>query len=199
VSQAACSYSWIRPPSRPLRCSCAVGGARTAPAPRSVCATRDKRHTLIKATLGSGGLVEIGEPERTFTVEPLEDPVPRELPAEPAESPASPSPAQEPIEQRGRGRRERGARLHRAGRGLADLACRSGGRGLPTSKRRLRRALARGATSSSPAVSTVHSPSPGTDAPSTPRLLAAVAAASMRPKIPKRPRPISRDAPGQTR
>jgi len=44
-----------------------------------------------------GELVEIGDPERTFTVEPLEDPVPRELPAEPAESPA-PSPAEEPIE-----------------------------------------------------------------------------------------------------
>jgi hypothetical protein len=45
-----------------------------------------------------GELVEIGDPERTFTVEPLEDPVPRELPAEPAESPATPSPAEEPIE-----------------------------------------------------------------------------------------------------
>ena len=29
--------------------------------------------------------MEIGDPERTFTVEPVEDPVPRELPAEPAE------------------------------------------------------------------------------------------------------------------
>jgi hypothetical protein len=42
--------------------------------------------------------VEIGEPERTYTVEPLEDPVPRERPAEPAESPAGPSPAEEPSE-----------------------------------------------------------------------------------------------------
>jgi hypothetical protein len=42
--------------------------------------------------------VEIGDPERTFTVEPLEAPVPRERPAEPAESPATPSPAEEPIE-----------------------------------------------------------------------------------------------------
>lgn len=42
--------------------------------------------------------MEIGDPERTFTVEPLEDPVPRERPAEPAESPATPSPAEEPIE-----------------------------------------------------------------------------------------------------
>jgi hypothetical protein len=39
--------------------------------------------------------VEIGEPERTFTVEPLEDPVPRERPAEP---PDAPSPTEEPIE-----------------------------------------------------------------------------------------------------
>jgi hypothetical protein len=44
------------------------------------------------------GTVEIGEPERTYTVEPLEDPVPRERPAEPAEQPAGPSPAEEPIE-----------------------------------------------------------------------------------------------------
>lgn len=42
--------------------------------------------------------MEIGEPERTYTVEPLEDPVPRERPAEPAEQPAGPSPAEEPIE-----------------------------------------------------------------------------------------------------
>jgi hypothetical protein len=42
--------------------------------------------------------MEIGDPERTFTVEPVEDPVPRERPAEPAEQPARPSPAEEPIE-----------------------------------------------------------------------------------------------------
>jgi hypothetical protein len=42
--------------------------------------------------------VEIGDPERTYTVEPLEDPVPRELPTEPDEAPASPSPAEEPSE-----------------------------------------------------------------------------------------------------
>jgi hypothetical protein len=47
---------------------------------------------------GRGELVEIGDPERTYTVEPLEDPVPRELPAEPAESPVRPSPAEEPSE-----------------------------------------------------------------------------------------------------
>jgi hypothetical protein len=41
--------------------------------------------------------VEIGKPERTYTVEPLEDPVPRELPTEPAEPPVEPSP-KEPIE-----------------------------------------------------------------------------------------------------
>jgi len=33
--------------------------------------------------------VEIGEPQRTYTVEPLEDPVPRESPpAEPDDAPA---------------------------------------------------------------------------------------------------------------
>jgi hypothetical protein len=31
--------------------------------------------------------VDIGEPERTYTVEPLEDPVPRQLPETPAEAP----------------------------------------------------------------------------------------------------------------
>jgi len=41
--------------------------------------------------------LEIGEPERTYTVEPVEDPVPREVPAEPAEQPPTPSP-EEPIE-----------------------------------------------------------------------------------------------------
>ena len=42
--------------------------------------------------------MEIGEPERTYTLEPLEDPVRRELPAEPSELPATPSPAEEPVE-----------------------------------------------------------------------------------------------------
>ena len=42
--------------------------------------------------------MEIGDPERTFTVEPVEDPVPRELPAQPAEQPVRPSPAVEPNE-----------------------------------------------------------------------------------------------------
>jgi len=32
--------------------------------------------------------MEIGEPRRTVTVEPLEGPVPRELPEEPEEEPA---------------------------------------------------------------------------------------------------------------
>ncbi len=41
--------------------------------------------------------MEIGDPERTFTVEPVEDPVPREHPAEPSEQPAKPSPVEEPI------------------------------------------------------------------------------------------------------
>ena len=42
--------------------------------------------------------MEIGEPERTYTVEPLEDPVPRELPTEPPEQPARPIPTEEPSE-----------------------------------------------------------------------------------------------------
>ena len=51
----------------------------------------------LRHVLRVGGLVEIGEPERTYTVEPVEDPVPRERPAEPAE-PAGPPPAKEPVE-----------------------------------------------------------------------------------------------------
>jgi hypothetical protein len=31
--------------------------------------------------------MQIGDPIRTYTVEPLEDPVPREVPVEPAEDP----------------------------------------------------------------------------------------------------------------
>ena len=52
---------------------------------------------LLQVRFGLGGSVEIGEPERTYTVEPVEDPVPRERPAEPAE-PAGPSPAEQPAE-----------------------------------------------------------------------------------------------------
>lgn len=41
--------------------------------------------------------MEIGEPRRTYTIEPAEDPVPREeptpAPEEPAEAPAEPQPA----------------------------------------------------------------------------------------------------------
>jgi hypothetical protein len=42
------------------------------------------------------GAMEVGEPSRTYTVEPLEDPVPREAPApeepseEPLEAPSEP-------------------------------------------------------------------------------------------------------------
>jgi hypothetical protein len=43
--------------------------------------------------------VEIGEPQRTYTVEPIEDPVPRESPA-PEEEPAEP--VREPEEVPGR-------------------------------------------------------------------------------------------------
>jgi hypothetical protein len=32
--------------------------------------------------------VEVGEPKRTYTVEPLEDPVPREAPSEPPSEPS---------------------------------------------------------------------------------------------------------------
>jgi hypothetical protein len=59
---------------------------------------RNTSNNYSERTVGVRGLMEIGDPERTFTVEPVEDPVPRELPAEPAEQPARPSPAEEPTE-----------------------------------------------------------------------------------------------------
>ena len=48
----------------------------------------NNRDTFVAASVRVGGLLEIGEPERTYTVEPVEDPVPRELPAQPAEPPS---------------------------------------------------------------------------------------------------------------
>jgi hypothetical protein len=38
--------------------------------------------------------VEVGEPKRTYTVEPLEDPVPREVPSEPPIEPSEDGTAQ---------------------------------------------------------------------------------------------------------
>jgi hypothetical protein len=49
-----------------------------------------------KQRMGRVAIMDVGEPERSFTVEPLDDPVPRELPLpetpaeEPAEHPAEP-------------------------------------------------------------------------------------------------------------
>jgi hypothetical protein len=54
------------------------------------------RNTFPASSIGFGGLLEIGEPERTYTVEPVEDPVPRETPAEPADQPQTPS-REEPV------------------------------------------------------------------------------------------------------
>jgi hypothetical protein len=65
--------------------------------PQALAPRRNRRHPLTQPRLGVG-IVEIGEPERTYTVEPLEDPVPRERPGEPAQQPAGPSPAEEPVE-----------------------------------------------------------------------------------------------------
>jgi hypothetical protein len=62
------------------------------------CGVSKQTQHFEQRTFGVRGLMEIGDPERTFTVEPVEDPVPRELPVEPAEQPARPSPAEEPIE-----------------------------------------------------------------------------------------------------
>jgi hypothetical protein len=40
--------------------------------------------------------MQIGPPKRTITVEPIEDPVPREAPA-PEEAPPPPAPEREPL------------------------------------------------------------------------------------------------------
>jgi len=59
---------------------------------------RNDSNNWSERSFGVRGLMEIGDPERTFTVEPLEDPVPRERPTEPEHQPARPSPAEEPNE-----------------------------------------------------------------------------------------------------
>jgi hypothetical protein len=41
--------------------------------------------------------MEIGKPRRTFTIEPIEDPVPREPPLEPDEDPSLPAPRPEEV------------------------------------------------------------------------------------------------------
>ena len=44
--------------------------------------SRAARATLPESIVCKGVSVQIGEPQRTYAVEPLEDPVPREEPAE---------------------------------------------------------------------------------------------------------------------
>jgi hypothetical protein len=41
--------------------------------------------------------MDIGEPQRIYTVEPLEDPVPRQIPAEPPEDPVEAPDEREPV------------------------------------------------------------------------------------------------------
>jgi hypothetical protein len=40
-------------------------------------------------------MMDLGEPRRIYTVEPIEDPVPRERPAHPDKAPAEPPPLPE--------------------------------------------------------------------------------------------------------
>jgi hypothetical protein len=65
---------------------------------QAACSPANRGPHFALGKIEAGGLVEIGEPERTYTVEPVEDPVPRESPAEPAEEPIAPTPTKEPIE-----------------------------------------------------------------------------------------------------
>jgi hypothetical protein len=63
--------------------------------------TRFPRHTGAEhPALGGGGLVDVGKPERTYTVEPLEDPVPREIPAPAEPGEPEPEPELQPVETR---------------------------------------------------------------------------------------------------
>ena len=56
---------------------------------------RFPRHARAEqSALGREGVVDIGAPERTYTAEPIEDPVPREIPdsPEPCEPEREPEP-----------------------------------------------------------------------------------------------------------
>jgi hypothetical protein len=88
VSRDASAKSGIR-----LDGNAGIRSARLSGGPCTGCgASRHAQHCATATSRSEA--MEIGEPERTYTVEPLEDPVPREVPAEPAE----PSPAEEPAE-----------------------------------------------------------------------------------------------------
>jgi hypothetical protein len=94
---AACDWRIARDGIRVLGRKSRSSDMVDVPEPVSACgASRQEQH-FVQARFRPGEHVEIGKPERTYTVEPLEDPVPRELPTEPAESPVEPSP-EEPIE-----------------------------------------------------------------------------------------------------
>ena len=62
-------------------------------------ATGDTKELLdaVKAKIGSTRMAEIGPPNREIDVRPVEPPVPRELPLEPAPVPQEPVPEQEPV------------------------------------------------------------------------------------------------------
>jgi hypothetical protein len=78
--------------------ACGGPGTELPAVTQSACGASTQAPHLSQPFRVRGEAVEIGEPERTYTVEPLEDPVPRESPAEPAESPTGPSPTEEPSE-----------------------------------------------------------------------------------------------------
>jgi hypothetical protein len=102
-AEVASAFVVVEPVYRGLRAvgggTACIGRKATGRVPACV-ASRQAQH-FDAAHAWVGGLVEIGEPERTYTVEPVEDPLPRERPAEPAERPARPLPAEEPIEPEG--------------------------------------------------------------------------------------------------
>src|SRR5436305_15091429 len=86
-------------------------GLRSDPVPPPACRLGFERDTLVSGNLirgslaegstliaGGGERMEIGKPLRTVTVEPVEDPVPRQQPAKPPprKQPAKPPPRKQP-------------------------------------------------------------------------------------------------------
>lgn len=57
-----------------------------------MAAVSPRRRSWSAHPPGQGGLMDIGKPKRIYTIEPIEDPIPREQPEKVAE-PAPPEPA----------------------------------------------------------------------------------------------------------
>jgi hypothetical protein len=63
---------------------------------RSGLSFRTPQAAVVRKGVHSNWVMDIGKPSRTYTVEPLEDPVPRELPEESPEREEPAEPQREP-------------------------------------------------------------------------------------------------------